>query len=159
MDRREVAAVYLVPIHYMLDFMRDTQLLREQNISYPIFKRVQWLTETWKLVLSWVLGDIHFPTLPIPIEYKITDIAQSSATARTDPNPCVWGLTLGICSDLLDLVLRPEQASTFMSINTAGVWFDAWDVNCVLKLLDRQRNSVGRYVVLVSIQTEFMNCA
>ena len=82
--------------------------------------------------------------MPIPQQYRVAGV--SGHTGAGSNHQLLWGLTLGICSDFMDLVVVAEQSRRLRSLNTVGVWFDAWDVNAVLCLLDARRQSVGRYL-------------
>jgi hypothetical protein len=86
---------------------------------------------------------MYFPTLPLPAELQSSD----EETLK------LWGISLGLLSDLLDLCFHTEITLKYRWIWKHGrslictpVWFDYAEVNWIMELIARQRAAIGRYL-------------
>lgn len=93
----------------------DAEIVRRKANNLPVIQRVPW-------VLLWTLRieDVCFPSITFPCEQKLQpdgsmQFAENENTSTGAMSPsgqplfCLWGITLGITSDLCMLVKQHER--------------------------------------------------
>ncbi|CAG8650431.1 18323_t:CDS:2, partial [Acaulospora morrowiae] len=132
----EIASAHWVPISTFF----DPQLTQKRNpISIDLSSRLA--PKSWILqnILKTLVGRMHFHCIDIPrfdSNQRLLPL-PSEATQGADVQTLrLWGLTLQMTSDLMDMMYRPEEKPP-RRLDALRPKFDYWDVNffiwCFLK--------------------------
>ena len=131
-DRKEVAAVFSIPLEGLLYAMRHREHSYNFAIPIPIFR---YSTSIWKTYL----GTLYYPAIEVAFN-------DNQFAGYPSHEWRVWGITLRLTSDLLDLMMLNEDKNRYESLTNFQVrwnWF--WrDVDWLLNLvLFRPSDTLG----------------
>jgi hypothetical protein len=149
LDTSEIAEAFFVPMNLLLQHLAHPDLLRAYPISLPVLSRSglirSWPQDKWlwlkELLQRWT-GNVYFPTISIcqsgvPLEPWMS--AYKADELR------IWGLTLRMTSDVLDLCFRSPRwkGLDLSSLECTHVQLDYADMNWMLSWVHRRSNSIG----------------
>ena len=129
LQHSEIASCYWVPITYLaseltpwspVEYSMSSIILRSRNHHIDI-------------ALKQVVGGISFYGIPIPTDYRHSESDSEMSRAAIQKQFPLWGLTLWMTSDLLDLMGYASIA------HKGSPRYSAFDVNLILKLLSARR--------------------
>jgi hypothetical protein len=141
---KEVAATFFVPLSYLLQHMYQPNLLYRWPISVPYLPDAP-------TVIRWLGGEMQFPSV------LLTECSGQNSPILASPHSLVsqfdkrelrlWGLTLWVTSDLLDLMFPPTgstKTTNPKSLVCSVTTFSHPDVAWLLRQLYQHPNQVGQ---------------
>ena len=166
LDPREVFRAFYVPCTYLISHLSNPSMLLRSPVQLPLLAKSRWSNP----ILQRLAGDLHFPSVVLYPEQSgaphwmiSAGTAAGSGTGATGSHGKtttdhwkpeewkLWGLSLGITSDLLDLCFdgsrkRAWKGRPLRSISSTPVRVDFLDVNWILRRWFSRGNSIGRFV-------------
>lgn len=137
LETREVACADWVSIKHLLNFLNKPSVKKGSTVlnkpSHKLWHRIDLANhifplKNWSLFkypeifirssLKILLGGMYFSALPLPEPFAPT---------------LLWGLTLGMVSDLVDLGHNPRQIAQITPLDYPLPSFDLWPINIIVR--------------------------
>jgi 8-oxo-dGTP pyrophosphatase MutT (NUDIX family) len=148
-DSREVDAVFLVPVRHLYECMWHPDVLLRHPVTFRLPRSDSSHLGVWEAGLYRYLATLRYPAIPF---------GQLAAFPPSQMR--LWGISLWLTVDLLDLTIDPHANNSLFKLRSlmcTGTQFPYWDVNWLLSVWNRRnRNFIGRQAsCFVFLQIQF----